>query len=60
MTAECHVELRLRVAPADDPIRGLLVDDRGHVQPFHGWMELIAAVDAALEHDPDPDDRGDR
>jgi hypothetical protein len=46
LVAEEHVEIRLEVDPESDPIRGLVHDRRGARRDFHGWLQLMAAIEA--------------
>jgi hypothetical protein len=41
--------LELSIDVGSDPIRGSLIVDAGARQPFCGWMELTAAIEAARE-----------
>jgi hypothetical protein len=41
-------KLTVEVDPGSDPIAGRVTDGRG-TRPFSGWLELAAALQAALE-----------
>jgi hypothetical protein len=47
VSAEPRIEIRLEVDPASDPIQGLLRDRLGETHGFHGWLQLMAAIDEA-------------
>jgi hypothetical protein len=47
-------KMTLEIEQGSDPISGRLADDRG-TQPFSGWLELAAALQAALDP-PDGED----
>jgi hypothetical protein len=44
-------KLTLEIDVGSDPISGRLADDRG-VRPFSGWLELAAALQAAVDDSP--------
>ena len=44
--------LRLNLATEIEPIQGQLIDDRGKVWPFMGWLDLVQVLEAALEPRP--------
>jgi hypothetical protein len=59
------LRLQLELERAGDPIRGRLHREHGEPVPFTGWLELIAAVEAARAPAPDrtpdkPESRPDR
>jgi hypothetical protein len=41
-------KLTVELDPGSDPIAGRVTDGRG-TRPFSGWLELAAALQAALE-----------
>ena len=43
--ARAHLELAIEVD--SDPISGSVSNGSPHSQPFHGWIELVAAIEAA-------------
>jgi hypothetical protein len=43
--ARTHLELAIEVD--SDPISGSVSNGSRHSQPFHGWIELVAAIEAA-------------
>ena len=45
--------LELSIDVGSDPIRGSVVVEAGAPQPFCGWMELTAAIEAARDR-PEP------
>jgi hypothetical protein len=62
-TVDGRVEILLEVDPASDPIKGLLRDRRGDTHDFHGWLQLMAAVDTARTIEPErsrSNPKGDR
>lgn len=42
------VRVQLELETGSDPISGRLLDGSNGRHPFAGWLELMAAVDAAL------------
>jgi len=44
-TGPLHFQLQLQ--RAGDPIEGHLTDEHGETVSFMGWLELIAAIEAA-------------
>jgi hypothetical protein len=46
-----RVELIVRIAPHSDPVAGELTDGLNPRRSFHGWIELIAALEAARTAD---------
>ena len=48
-----HLELAIEVG--SDPISGSISNELHLVQPFNGWMELVAAIEAARSSDGDAD-----
>lgn len=48
MATEPLLTLRLELEPRADPISGRLSADDGTTRPFHGWLELAAALEACL------------
>jgi hypothetical protein len=54
--------LELSIDVGSDPIQGSVVVEAGAPQPFRGWMELTAAIEAARDRRepaavPSPDRR---
>jgi hypothetical protein len=43
--ARAHLELAIEVD--SDPISGSVSNGNRHSQPFHGWIELVSAIEAA-------------
>jgi len=43
--ARTHLELAIEVD--SDPISGSVSNGNRHSQPFNGWIELVAAIEAA-------------
>jgi hypothetical protein len=40
-------QVTVRIARGREPIEGGLTDHTGETRPFHGWLELTAALEAA-------------
>jgi hypothetical protein len=51
--APTHTCLTIAVARDVIPIQGLLRADDGSGRPFRGWLELVAAVEAARPTEAD-------
>jgi hypothetical protein len=47
MGPDDHIEVRLELDRASDPIRGRLFGPDGEGSEFYGWLQFMAAVDAA-------------
>jgi hypothetical protein len=48
MTDDRHVELRLDVDPAADPIRGVVTAADGLAHEFVGWLGLATEIERTL------------
>jgi hypothetical protein len=55
--ARAHLELAIEVD--SDPISGSVSNGSRHSQPFNGWIELVAAIEAARSAAPILGDAGE-
>jgi hypothetical protein len=58
MTGSEPRKLALEVRFDAQPIEGRVYEDEGVDRRFHGWLGLMAAIDAARTADPRDEDRG--
>lgn len=42
-----RLAIQVEVEPDSDPIKGVVSDGTGEVRDFRGWVQLMAAIDAA-------------
>jgi len=47
VTREPLVEVRIQIDPVSEPINGVVRDQDGARRDFHGWLQLMAVVEAA-------------
>ena len=52
--------LRLNLATEIEPIQGQLIDDRGKVWPFMGWLDLVQVLEATLDRTRTASERDSR
>lgn len=58
MSSQGPIDLRCEITSFEESIEGRVSDRRGRSVPFHGWIELAAALTALAEgaerQEPDP------